>query len=209
MKRKKLEMLLSKLKEIPDPRPDLEQYRTPPSMVCDILFEALARGDIRGKNVCEMGCGGGPFAIGSWILGAVEVLGIDVDEKALQVAKDNIARAREELVEVPHSPFELMSHDLNEPIPLSPRFDTVLMNPPFGAQKKHADRPFIERAMEVSSICYSIHNGNSYQFLQRISEAIGAEVEILWEDTIEIPSMFHFHTKEKKETGVVVVRFTR
>jgi putative methylase len=209
MKRKKLEILISGLSDVREPRPDLEQYRTPSAIVCDILFEALSRGDIDGKKVCELGCGAAPFAIGSWILGAEEVLGVDIDERSLITAKENLIHARSQLKEIPRAPFELMAHDLTLRIPLSPRFDTILMNPPFGAQKQHADRPFIERAMEISDCAYSIHNGNSYQFLKRLSEAIGVEMDILWEDSLEIPARFEFHTKEKKEIGIVVVRFFR
>lgn len=209
MKRKRMEMILSDLPHMMEPRPDLEQYRTPSPMVCDILYEALGRGDIEDKKVCELGCGGAPFAIGSWILGAKEVLGIDIDDKALGLAKTNVEKARSRLKDVPHAPFEFMLHDLKDKIPLSPRFDTVMMNPPFGAQNRHADRPFIERAMEISHVCYSIHNGNSYVFLKSISKALKADMEVLWEDSLEIPAMFHFHTKERTSVGVVIVRFSK
>jgi putative methylase len=209
MRKKKLEMLLSLLSDMKEPRADLEQYRTPSIIASNILFEAYGRGDIGGKKVCELGCGGAPFAIGSWILGASEVLGIDVDERAIQLAKENVELVRSKLEGIPRAPFELMVHDLGEQIPLSPKFDTVLMNPPFGAQYRHADRPFIERAMEISPVCYSIHNGNSYQFLKKISDAIEVEMEVLWEDDLEIPARFTFHREEKKEIGIVVVRFSR
>ena len=209
MRKRKLEMLLSLLSDIKEPRADLEQYRTPSGMAADILFEAYARGDIEDRKVCELGCGGAPFAIGSWLLGASEVLGIDVDERALQLAKENVELVKSNIDEIPRAPFELMVHDLNEQIPLSPKFDTVIMNPPFGAQYRHADRPFIERAMEVSPVCYSIHNGNSYQFLKKISDALKVGMEVLWEDDLEIPARFTFHREEKKEIGIVVVRFSR
>ena len=44
--------------------------------------------------------------------------------------------------------------------------DTVVMNPPFGAQKAHADRPFIDLALSIAPVAYSIFNAGSAQFIE-------------------------------------------
>jgi putative methylase len=209
MKRKKLEMLLSGLKDMESPRPELEQYTTPSRLVCDILLEAYSRGDIEEKKVCELGCGPGPFVIGSWLLGASEIIGIDIDERAVSLAKDNLMNIRSGLKKIPRGEVEFIIHDLKDTIPISPHYDTTLMNPPFGSQKKYADRPFIKRAMEISPVCYSIHNGNSLDFLRKLSKAMDIEMELLWKDNISIPAKYDFHREEKKEIGVLVIRMTR
>ena len=38
------------------------------------------------------------------------------------------------------------------------KFDTVLQNPPFGVQKRTADRRFLEKALKVADAVYSLHN---------------------------------------------------
>jgi len=207
MRKKKLEMILSNLEDMADPKPELEQYATPSEFVSSILMEALSRGDIEGRKVCELGCGSAPFAIGAWLLGASEVLGIDLDEQAVRTAKNNIERTRRTIEDHPKGEIEFMVHDLNDPIPFRPRFDTVLMNPPFGSQTRYADRPFIKSAMEISSVCYSIHNGNSLPFLERLTQKMEVKLEPLFEYDMDIPHRFHFHSREVEQVRVVVVRF--
>jgi len=36
-------------------------------------------------------------------------------------------------------------------------FDTVLQNPPFGVQRKGADRKFLEKSLELGDRVYSLH----------------------------------------------------
>lgn len=209
MKKRKLEILLSTMDDIDDPDPSLEQYRTPSTLASEILYTALLNEDIEGKKVCELGCGGAPFLAGAWLLGASEVIGIDIDDKCIALARKNMAMVRSSMKDPPTGDVEFMVHDLRKRIPLISSFDTVLMNPPFGAQMTHADRPFIERSMEIAKVCYAIHNGNSYQFLNKMTDALGVNIELLWEDTMEIPARFTFHTKESKEINVVIVRYSR
>ena len=53
-------------------------------------------------------------------------------------------------------------------------FDTVVMNPPFGAQKKHADRPFIDLALVLAPVTYGIFNAGSAPFVRTYTEGPGA-----------------------------------
>ncbi len=202
-------MLISSMKDMPQPRSELEQYRTPASMVCDVLYEARYRNDIIDRRVCELGCGPSPFAIGSWILGAKEVLGVDIDEDAIRIAKENLVDIASRLKTPPSSELEFMVHDVRDPFPFPMQFDTTLMNPPFGAQNKHADRVFIERAIGSSSVCYSIHNGNSLDFLRKMARSMNKDLELLWKDELEIPARYDFHRSEKKRIDVIIIRLSQ
>ncbi|MEA3558995.1 MAG: METTL5 family protein [Candidatus Thermoplasmatota archaeon] len=205
IKRRHLEILLSSLKDVGAPKADLEQYRTPSSIVCDILYEALVRGDVEGRTVMELGCGGAPFAIGASLLDPSKVCGVDIDPASLETARSNVSMAEKKMkrdIEI-----HFLEADISDPSVELPQVDTIFMNPPFGAQKKHADRPFVERAVASSKTTYSIHNGNSVDFLKKLSTSLDAKMELLFKAKMVLPHMYSFHRKEKEKIGVVIVRY--
>ncbi|MFO8050537.1 MAG: METTL5 family protein [Thermoplasmatota archaeon] len=205
MKRRHLEMLLSSLEDIEEARADLEQYRTPSKIVCDMLFEAYARDDLEGRTVMELGCGGAPFAIGASILGASKVYGIDIDPSSLELAERNIITA-ERRSKMSHD-IKLIEADISDDDTVLPSVYTIFMNPPFGAQKKHADRPFIEKAYASADVIYSIHNANSVEFLRKLCRSLGADMEVLFKAGMVLPRRYWFHRREKWTIEVVIVRY--
>src|SRR5438094_1840697 len=92
MRQHELERLLSRIPPHPRPRADPEQYATPADVAAPLLFEALALGDLEGKRVVDLGAGTGVLAIGAALLGAREVLGVEIDEAAAGVARAEAAR---------------------------------------------------------------------------------------------------------------------
>ena len=85
-KKRHLEMALEGIPSHPSPRVDLEQYSTPSKIAADLLWNAAALGDIEGLKVADLGCGTGVLALGAALLGAKEVVGVDQDPKAIDVA---------------------------------------------------------------------------------------------------------------------------
>ena len=79
------------------------------------------------------------------------------------------------------------------------------MNPPFGCQNKNADRPFLDRAMELSECIYSIHMANTLDFVTEYCKKKGRDVTYYKIYKYEIPHTFAFHTKTKKTVDVAVV----
>ena len=75
------------------PRVELEQYPTPPDIAAHMLLAAAEEGDIEGKLIADLGCGGGVLGIGAALLGAEHVLAVDLDPAALEVAAENVAEA--------------------------------------------------------------------------------------------------------------------
>src|SRR3989475_12459731 len=124
VKKQQLEILLQKVKVHPNPSANLEQYSTPASIAADVLWFAYAQGDIAGKKVVDLGCGTGILGIGAKLLGAEEVISLDVDEAALGVAMKNASA----LGAAP-SRLTVDVKDFPEPA------DTASMNPPSGAEK--------------------------------------------------------------------------
>jgi putative methylase len=198
MKKKKLEILLQGLKTFNSPKAHLEQYTTPSNITADILYLAYSLDDIAGKKVLDLGCGCGIFGIGAALLGAESVIGMDVDEGAIAIAKEN-------------------AHDLDLDIgfevgdieSFNGKGDCVLQNPPFGAQNKHADRPFLEKALDVADIVYSLHLSKTRDFVEKLTNKLNADITHTKGYDFEIPHTFTFHTKEKLDFEITMFRLKK
>jgi putative methylase len=202
MKLKQLEMTLQRVRGFSRPQAVLEQYQTPAPLAARLLYHALMKGDIEGKRVCDLGCGTGVLAIGAALLGAETVVGVDIDEKALAVARENAALLD---MEVTFLAADLRVDGCRERIAPC---DTVVMNPPFGAQKAHADRPFIDCALAVAGVTYSIFNAGSIPFLVAYT-AQKAEITEKIGGAFPIKRTFAFHTRDVQEIEVEILRLKR
>ena len=198
MKQKNLELLLAKVKPHPHPSPSLEQYQTPAGIAAEALYFAHGKGDIAGKKVLDAGCGTGILAIGAALLGAAEVVAVDMDEAALGVAMQN-ARA----LGVDIGLLTVDAKDFPEPC------DTVLQNPPFGSQKKHADAPFLEHALTVAPVVYSFHNGETEDWIEARVRELGGAVTDRLRFHFPIPHTFEFHRKDVVDVPVTLFRIAR
>lgn len=202
MKLKQLEMALQRLAGFENPRAVLEQYVTPAPLAARLLFHAGMKGDIGGKTVCDLGSGTGILAIGAALMGASEVTGIEVDPGAVSIAQENAA-----LLEVD---VTFLVADLRDPAACGSigHRDTVVMNPPFGAQNVHADRPFIDCALAVAPVTYGIFNAGSCQFIQTYTRGRATITEVVT-GKLPIRRTFSFHTRNVQEIGVEILRLTQ
>ncbi|MBU5537529.1 MAG: METTL5 family protein [Candidatus Aenigmatarchaeota archaeon] len=199
--KKQLEIILSKLKPIQNPKPSLEQYTIPSNLAADILHFAYLNGDIKDKVVFDFGCGTGRLAIGALLLGAKEVIGIDNDYKVLETAEENLHSIILSKITVKGS-IKFIQSDIRD---FSGNCDTVIQNPPFGIQTEHADRIFLEKALECGKRIYSLHK-NGYEktkeFITKLVESKGGKVEKILPYKFPIPHLFKFHDKPVKEISV-------
>jgi len=202
MKLKNLEMALQRLSGYSCPRAALEQYQTPAPLAARLLFHALMKGDIREKKICDPGSGTGVLAIGASLLGADQVQGIDIDKNAIQVAEENATLLG---ADVEFIVADICDTTLPERLGCS---DTVIMNPPFGAQKAHADRSFIDLALRLAPVTYSIFNAGSVQFIKTYT-AERAEIDEKVGGIFPLKRTFSFHTQDVQEIGVEILRLKR
>lgn len=198
MRRKRLEIALQKLRPLESRSARLEQYETPAAVAADILWEAFSAGDIHGRSVADLGCGNGIFCIGAKLMGADRAVGIDLDPGAVRVAGENASSLGVTV--------ELVEGDVSS---LAGPFDTVLMNPPFGAQTRHADRAFIEKALSLAPVAYSLHNDGTQEFVGGMVGALGGRSEAIKRYKFEIPYAFEFHRKAIETISVVLLRLER
>lgn len=202
MKLRQLEMALERLAGFPQPKAALEQYQTQAPLAARLLHSALMNGDIAEKRICDLGAGTGVLAIGASLLGAEKVIGIEIDPGAVKVAEENAALLRADV--------EFTVADVTDPA-LPERYgdwDTVVMNPPFGAQKTHADRPFIDLALQLAPVTYGIFNAGSRQFIQTYTQVRGT-VDGVALGKLPIRRTFAFHTRDVQEIGVEILRLKR
>ena len=202
MKLKTLEMTLQRLAGFSRPRAVLEQYQTPAPLAARLLYHALMKGDIEGKRVCDLGSGTGVLAIGASLLGAESVTCIEIDERASEIARKNAALLETDV--------EFISADVKDAgLPgRAGACDTVVMNPPFGAQKAHADRPFIDLALRLAPVTYGIFNAGSTSFVKTYTEGRGEIAERVG-GSFPIKRTFAFHTKDVQEIEVEILRLIR
>jgi putative methylase len=200
VRKRDLERALSEIEAHPLPNAYLEQYTTPSKVAAEILYlTAYVYDDIIDKTVVELGCGTGRLGIGAALLGAREVFGVDVDGVAVRVAQKNA-----EIMGVKERTNWIVA-DIGV---VKGSFDTVLQNPPFGVQRRRADRRFISKSLELSSTIYSFHKGgeSNREFIKRFIEEHGGKITTIFPLKMEIPRMFKFHTKRKRSIQVDLYR---
>lgn len=197
MKLRSLELKLERLQTLSEPKARLEQYHTPPSVAARLLFHAAMRGDIEGKRICDLGCGEGILSCGAALLGASHIWGVDIDPRLIEMARSNASSAGVEI--------EFLVADISDDSVFELyTCDTVIMNPPFGAQRRHADRPFIDRSLDIGKMIYGIFNAGSLPFVRHYIGERGVIEEAI-SGKFSLPHTFAFHTKDRVEIDVEIL----
>jgi putative methylase len=191
-----LEKAIAEIQPHPLPKAYFEQYTIPPDVAAEILYiAAYVYDDISEKTVVDLGCGTGRLAIGASLLGAKETFGVDIDQLAVRTAKKNAEKFKVD------KKTNWIIADIEV---LRGCFNTVLQNPPFGVQRKGADRKFIEKALEIGCKVYSLHKSGegNREFIKRFIELHGGKVTGIFPLEMNIPKMFEFHTKRRHSLKV-------
>jgi putative methylase len=205
-----LERFVSKVSPQPNPQVHLEQYTISEQLAANMLYiAAYANDDIVAKSVLDLGCGTGRLALGASYVGAEYVVGVDIDRLAIKTAFENSKKAG----------LGNVQWVLGSISSIVGRFDTILQNPPFGVQKREADRAFLVKALEVGNSVYSLHSHPEVDarlikrlkasqgflqvpashFLERFIGQHGGAVTAVYAMLMTIPRMFVFHTKLKHD----------
>ena len=201
MRKRQLEKTLSQLSHSPSPKIAFEAYDLDPIAATELLFLAEEKyHDIAGRSIIDLGCGSGILAIGAALLGSKEPLGIDIDRDSIWTARENAARQGVHL--------NLVVGDIGSVIGT---FDTSVMNPPFGTRTRGADVIFLEKAIELAKVTYSLHkrSSESREFLLRTISNMGARVDAIFELTISIPKTYKFHRQKGYQVAVDLYRITK
>lgn len=195
--KRQLEIKLDKLETLKTPKLGLEQYPVSAEAASELLYMAsFEHNDLEGR-IIDLGTGTGRIAIGAALMGASDIVGLDVDGPSIYIAVRN---ARESNVNV-----GWVIGDLNSVVG---GFQTVLMNPPYGTRSPHMDARFLTRAFELAPVTYSIHKSSTRNFLTELAKKNGRRVDVVRSLEMRIPHLFDFHRKKWETIQVDLYRIT-
>ncbi|MGC2035441.1 MAG: methyltransferase [Thermoplasmata archaeon] len=187
MRHSELVQRLAGLEPIRAPIARLEQLATSPERAAELLESALARDDIVGRRVVDLGTGNGILAIAAGLLGAAELEAVEIDPGAADVARRNFVAS--------DVPVQIFRTDVRD---YSGGADTVVMNPPFGAQTRHADRAFWETAFRVAErAVYAFSLADSRSFIARSAVARQLQIEETRAVDWDLERTFPHHARKR------------
>ncbi len=180
----------------PTPKVRFEQYTIPADLAAEILFRARYEfGDIQGKSVVDLGTGTGRLALGASMLGATYTVGVELDPESLESAS---AMSKRLGIEV-----DWLLADIRT---LRGLVDTVVMNPPFGTKRPHVDIEFLQVALRIGKVIYSIHKSATRSYINNWLSEHASRGNLIITTKMEISHQFSFHTKRKSSVDVDVYR---
>ncbi|MFP4523625.1 MAG: METTL5 family protein [Candidatus Woesearchaeota archaeon] len=182
--KKQLAILLSQLKTFPRPRIDLEQYSSDGDVAASLLWRAFLQGDIFGKHILDLGAGTGLLGIGALLLGAAHVTFVDIDAKAQTYIKENIKLLEDWELTIPLRRCTYIESDVRH-LDKTITADTVIMNPPFGTKRKHADKLFLQQAIIRAPVVYSMHKTSTEAFLDAFART--QDCQLVWQEDTSFP----------------------
>ncbi len=190
-----LAIALSKLKVFTEPDASLEQYPVDPELAASILWKC--RMDDVLTVAADLGAGTGLLGLGAALLGAKKVYLVDIDKKALELAKQNQSQLEADFgVRLPVAYVNKLVQEFDIKV------DTVIQNPPFGVQNEHADKIFLKAAMAVAGNIYTLHKIESKQFIDAFAHDNGFAVKEMIPADFPLKSSMRFHTQRIKSIRV-------
>ncbi|KAK3588191.1 hypothetical protein CHS0354_012252 [Potamilus streckersoni] len=207
MKLKELESYLQDVDGFEKPKILLEQYPTTPHIAACMLHTMHTRyDDLHDKLVADLGCGCGVLTIGAAMMGCGYVLGIDVDDTALEICARN-------LEEFEISNVDLLQQDVNiigSGVRMHKVVDTVIMNPPFGTKHNQGiDMIFLQNALGMArTAVYSLHKTATREHIQKKAAEWGVDIEVVAELRFDLANTYKFHKKKSVDIEVDFIRFS-
>ncbi|ETN63759.1 methyltransferase [Anopheles darlingi] len=205
IKLKTLEEYLQGVDDFVSPKVCLEQYITPSHIASQALYAVQTKyGDLEGRTVLDLGCGTGMLSIGAAMLGAALVVGTEIEPDAVKIFQENC------------NGFDLHNVDCVQADVLQlrdmyggNRFDTVLMNPPFGTkQNAGIDMDFLRTGLELAhDAVYSMHKSSTREHITRKAAAWGIKGTVVAELRYNLSSSYKFHRRSSVDVAVDFWRF--
>jgi putative methylase len=207
--KKELISIIQKTQPFIAPKIHLEQYCIDAESAVDIIyFAGFEFNDIKNKIIFDLGSGTGRLSIASALLNAHIVISIDLDWEALLILRKNIQSLDLKDVVFPIC-SDIHNFEIKKTL-LPPNLKiTTIMNPPFGVQRRTADRSFLEKAFSFSDVIYSVHLASNkvdkfiLSFIKKYNWIIDYRVPL----RIILEKTFQFHKEKRKEVEVNIYRF--
>jgi putative methylase len=197
---RKIISFVNKLISFRSPKIRLEQYSLPSDMIALILL--LVAEDLEGKNVVDLGCGTGRMTLPIQNFFSNRILGVDVDPDAIEILIHLLKKYNLKI------DLLISSVEFLESFNWGNKFQTTLMNPPFGTKRRKLDLVFLRQALTFSQTVISIHKSNpkTKKLITRLGKQYGKNLRILATISFPVFPSFHFHHKNKHFVQVDLIR---
>lgn len=173
---------------------------TPAVLAAHIVHTAAELGDIEGRCVLDLGVGTGMLSIASMMMGAALNVGVDVDMDALALARTNLTSLGLE------DDIDLILSDVQD-VDLQMKFDTVIMNPPFGTRNTGIDTLFVQKGMQHANVVYSLHKTSTRKHFERLAREECWHFEAIAQLNYDLPKTMRHHKEKSKDISVDLLRF--
>ena len=214
MKLSKLQSLLQDVEVFEEPKVLLEQYPTSANIAATMLHTMQTSfGDLEDKEIADLGAGCGVLSIGALMLGAKKATGFELDPDAIDVYRVNMEDYDLEEGE----DFVIHETDVREVVSDSEKegsyhkkFDTVVMNPPFGTKhNKGIDVAFVEKGLALAKTAvYSLHKSSTREHMLKKAKDWGVEANVIAQLRYDLPATYKHHKKNSVDIEVDFIRFS-
>jgi len=135
-------------------------------------------------------------------LGAEKILAVDVDQNAVRIGCSNAEKMGVK---------ESIDWIVMEVGSVRGRYDTVIENPPFGVRKRGADLKFLQKALEVGDVVYSLHKSSTQnrEFIRDFIDKHNGRITAVLENEFTLPRTLNFHTRMKYTVNVDLYRIVK
>jgi len=202
MKLKNIISDLESLETFSSPKDYLEQYQTPASVAGEMIHYISNNYSIQNYSIADLGCGTGILGIAAALCGCKNVFLFDIDEEALEIAKNNV-----ESLEL-NDNIQIIQTDVNQLRlckKLNKFFDLVITNPPFGIRSENgADVKFLKTASYLcNNTIFSLHKFSTVNFLKKFYNKNGINDIKSFKIEYNLPKTYKFQKKKEKNIDVV------
>ena len=202
MKLKNIISDLESLETFSSPKDYLEQYQTPASVAGEMIHYISNNYSIQNYSIADLGCGTGILGIAAALCGCKNVFLFDIDEEALEIAKNNV-----ESLEL-NDNIQIIQTDVNQLRlckKLNKYFDLVITNPPFGIRSENgADVKFLKTASYLcNNTIFSLHKFSTVNFLKKFYNKNGINDIKSFKIEYNLPKTYKFQKKKEKNIDVV------
>ena len=202
MKLKNIISELESLETFSSPKDYLEQYQTPPSVAGETIHYISNNYNLNNYSIADLGCGTGILGISAALCGCKNVFLFDIDEEALDIAKNNIEKLElEDNIQI----IQMDVNQLRNCNKLNKYFDLVITNPPFGIRSENgADIEFLKTASYIcNNTIFSLHKFSTINFLKKFYNKKGINDIKSFKIEYNLPKTYKFQKKKEKNIDVV------
>jgi len=188
--------------QIPNPNPILEQYTTPGDIAARLAVNIKIRG-LNNEWISDLGAGTCRLSLALSLVGVDKIIPVDADQRFAGLCIKSYERLGLE------PPTYITSWIKADEGPLKPgRIGIIVMNPPFGVQRRGADTEFLLYAMSLQPyMIYAILKTGNESYHNRLAEEKGYRHQVLYREWFPIPASMEHHYSRIRRVRVNVSLF--